>query len=328
MDASDSKSTQSLTGSPPQSKSPSHDGPFKVPRATTSFKTSNPEIFPSLNPLASLAASHKKTGDSQTLSPSEDYQDVPLKKTKSENGAINILANLGSKLNIPDVPALGFLRDTQSAILGKEASKLTQNEQENIREYMENFYRKEAINEKNGNKMEVEKKENGPQFLMNNPNIQTAAKLRQNDMFKSLFSTLVREFELTWKKQLAGLKELEKWYSTDVPFNSPLSESINMLLIDRLSKKLKVEHEAFDLVHKAQNVYEISQDYRHKANEYVKAKGGVPEGQPAKSEKKVEKTKIIVLDGSFDASSSRIGFKRSLEEMEGKEKGQEIKETA
>ena len=210
MDASDSKSTQSLSLSPPQDKSPSHDGPFKVPRATTSFKTSNPEIFPSLNPLASLAAaSHKKTGDLQSHSPDEDYQDIPLKKTKSENSTINLLANFSNKLNImqngPDVPSLGFLRDANSAVLGKETIKLTQNEQENIKEYMENFYRKEAVNEKNGTRMEVEKKENGPQFLANNPNVQTAAKLRQNDMFKSLFSTLVFEFELTWKKQLAGL---------------------------------------------------------------------------------------------------------------------------
>jgi len=342
MDASDTKSTPSLSFSPPQDKSPSIHGSFKVPRSTTSFKTSNPEIFPSLNPLGGFLNNHKKGGDNVSTSPSEEFQDIPLKKTKSENSTINMLANYGSGIgylqSAQDPTKLSFMREASQLLMGKEGNKLTASERENIREFMESFYSKETINEEKVKeqtinnsstqvKVETEKKDNGFPFAfpINSPNQQ---KVRQQEIFKSVFSGLVHEFEMCWKRQLAGLYELEKWYNTDIPFNSPLSESINLLLVDRLSKKLKVEHESLDLLHKAQNVYEIHHEYKEKYKEFVQTKGIVGNNSNGKLERKNEKARVIVIDGNYDASSSRIGCKRSFQDFEGKETIKEIKESA
>jgi len=342
MDASDTKSTPSLSFSPPQDKSPSIHGSFKVPRSTTSFKTSNPEIFPSLNPLGGFLINHKKGGDNVSTSPSEEYQDIPLKKTKSENSTINMLANFDSRIgylqNTQDPTKINYMKEANQLLLGKEGNKLTSCERENIKEFMENFYSKESksetkiaeetgVNGTNQNKPESEKKDNILSSLLSNcaPSQQ---KTRQQEVFKSVFSSLVHEFEVTWKRQLTALYELEKWYNTDVPFNSPLSESINLLLVDRLSKKLKVENESLDLLHKAQNVYEIHHEYKEKHKEFLSNKGTSANNQNGKSERKTEKTRVLVIDGNFDASSSRLGCKRSFQEFEGKEKIKEIKESA
>lgn len=288
---------QTASFSRPQDKSPSFH-----PRTSAFFP--NNTALSNLSPLTGLLSQSKKTETTAAIPLLDDMHDLPLKKTKSENAAVTL--NMLSRID----PKPQHVENGESDLIKQLSGSNS-----------ENTVKEELTKIEGGIKLEEERA--SPQFVP--IQMPTQAKIDQQEAYRLMFSALVREFENYCKQQLTGLQELEKWYNTDVPFSPPIPESIHGLLLERMSRKVKVDREAGNIITKVLKVFEINNEYREKTKEYLQSKGIHVNGA-AQNDKKVDKTKVIVLDGNYDASNSKIGNKRTFQELEALDKGKEHQE--